>query len=508
MTFHGPTHSLSSGAFRATPDPRPSRLGPAGGVPAAGVSGTGAWVNDVHAQLNRTRVKAVCRPGSPAEVQRIVRRAKDDGAAISVAGGRHAMGGQQFGRDTVLIDTARLDRVLGFDPEEGTVRVEAGIQWPKLIPEVIALQAGDPLSWGIRQKQTGADRLSLGGALAANAHGRGLRLKPLIDDVEAFLLVDAEGVLRRCSRSENAELFRLAVGGYGLFGIIVQVTLRLAPRTKLRRDVEIVDIEDLMAAFEARIADGCLYGDFQFSTDPASEGFLRHGVFACYQPVDPATPALDDQRDLSREDWLKLLHLAHTDRAKAFEFYSRHYLATSGQIYWSDSHQLGTYIDDYHKLLDQQLGATTPASEMITEIYVPRDRLPDFMAAVRRDFRQHEVDFIYGTIRLIERDRESYLAWADQAYACIVFNLHVSHSPSGLEKAAADFRRLIDRGLERNGSFFLTYHRWATREQTLAAYPQFPDFLNLKRHYDPAERFQSNWYRHMKALMEGRFGLD
>jgi FAD/FMN-containing dehydrogenase len=145
---------------------------------------------------------------------------------------------------------------------------------------------------------------------------------------------------------------------------------------------------------------------------------------------------------------------------------------------------------------------------MITEIYVPRNRLVDFMAAARNDFRRHEVDFIYGTIRLIERDRESFLAWARQPYACIVFNLHVPHSPAGLEKAAADFRRLIDRGLERDGSFYLTYHRWATREQTETAYPQFAEFLRHKRHYDPAERFQSSWYRHHKALFEGRFAKD
>ena len=488
MALHAPLET-------ADPDTRPSRFGAA--------SGAGHWVNDIHAQLNRTRVRALCRPSTPAAVQRIVRRAKEEGAAISIAGGRHAMGGQQFGEDTVLIDTSRLDRVIAFDAEEGTVTVEAGIQWPKLIPEVIALQQGAPLQWGIRQKQTGADRLSLGGALAANAHGRGLRFKPLIDDIESFLLVDANGALIRCSRAHNPELFRLAIGGYGLFGVVVQATLRLAPRTKLRRDVEIIDIEELMAGFERRVAEGCLYGDFQFSTDPASDGFLRRGVFACYRPVDPATPVLDDQRDLSRDDWLKLLHLGHTDKAKAFEVYSRHYLATSGQIYWSDSHQLGTYIDDYHKLLDRELGAATPASEMITEIYVPRDRLADFMDAVRRDFRRHRVDFIYGTIRLIEQDRESFLAWADQAYACIVFNLHVPHSPAGMEKAAADFRRLIDRGLERDGSFFLTYHRWATRAQIEAAYPQFPEFLRLKRRYDPEGRFQSSWYRHHRALLEG-----
>src|SRR5207247_1731368 len=102
-------------------------------------------------------------------------------------------------------------------------------------------------------------RLCLGGALSANVHGRGLSMKPIIDDVESFVLVDAEGEVRTCSRTENAELFRLAIGGYGLFGVIVTVTLRLAPRQKLQRVVETTEIDCLMPAFEQRIRDGFLY---------------------------------------------------------------------------------------------------------------------------------------------------------------------------------------------------------------------------------------------------------
>ena len=75
------------------------------------------------------------------------------------------------------------------------------------------------------QKQTGADRLSLAGALSCNAHGRGLTLGPISQQVESFDLMDHTGEIRRCSRSENSELFRLAIGGYGLFGVISRITL-------------------------------------------------------------------------------------------------------------------------------------------------------------------------------------------------------------------------------------------------------------------------------------------
>ncbi len=466
-----------------------------------------AWtVNDLHSRLNPTRVAAIRCPDRPDVLPRLVEEARRDGLPICIAGGRHAMGGQQFGSGCMLVDTAALNRVVRFDAEAGLIEVEAGMQWPELIDWLIREQAGREQQWGIVQKQTGADRLSIGGALSANIHGRGLALPPFIADIEAFTLIDATGALRRCSREENWELFRLAVGGYGLFGLVATVTLRLAPRRKLRREVDLVDVEDVMGLFDERIAEGCLYGDFQFSTDSGSSGFLRRGVMSVYRPVDPATPIPDRQTALSEADWTALLHLAHTDRARAFEVYAAHYRSTSGQVYWSDSHQLGVYVDGYHEAIDRQTGAAVPSTEMITEIYVPRPALPAFMAAVRQDFREHGVDFIYGTVRLIEADTESVLAWARVPWACVVFNLCVAHSRDGLAKAESDFRRLIDRGLEFGGSYFLTYHRWASREQVSAAHPNMPDFLAAKRRHDPEERFQSDWYRHHRALFEAGEG--
>ncbi len=137
---------------------------------------------------------------------------------------------------------------------------------------------------------------------------------------------------------------------------------------------------------------------------------------------------------------------------------------------------------------------------MISEVYVPRPALAGFLAKVRADFREHRVPLIYGTIRFIEKDDESFLPWARERFACIVFNLHVDHSPQGLARAADDFRRLIDRAIEFGGSYFLTYHRWATREQVETCYPKFREFLALKRKHDPEERFQSDWYRHYRAM--------
>ncbi|HEY2109461.1 MAG TPA: FAD-binding oxidoreductase [Candidatus Acidoferrales bacterium] len=457
-------------------------------------------VNDIHSQLNPTSVIEILEPRSLGDVQNIVRSARKDRKPISVAGGRHAMGGQQFGTDTRLIDIRKMNRVLTLDRETGIIEVEAGIEWPELIDSYLALQNEGGQGWGIAQKQTGADRLTMAGTIAANAHGRGLKMKPFVSNVESFVLVDATGAAHICNREENSELFRLVHGGYGLFGVVTSVKLRLVPRRKVERVVEIRTVDDLIAAFEKRIADGFEYGDFQFSIERASDDFLHKGVFSCYRPVPIDASMPPNEKQLTDENWRQLLYLAHTDEKQAFNKYAAYYLSTNGQVYWSDLHQLSIYPDNYHREIDERLHAPYPATEMITEIDVPRTELKAFFDEVREDFRKNETELIYGTVRLIERDDESFLPWAKQAYACTIFNLHVVHSPEGLKRSADAFRRLVDMAARRGGTYYLTYHRYATRKQVESCYPQFAEFLKLKLKYDPEERFQSDWYRHYRTM--------
>jgi len=457
-------------------------------------------VNDVHSQLNPTQVLGISQPRSLEDVQKLVGAARKSRKVVSIAGGRHAMGGQQFGGETLLIDIRKLSRVLNLDRKRGIIEVEAGIEWPELIDGYLALQNGNGQAWGIAQKQTGADRLTIAGTIAANAHGRGLKMKPFVSDVESFVLVDATGTAYTCSRTENPELFRLVHGGYGLFGVVTSVRLRLVPRRKVERVVEIRTMDDLIATFEKRIADGFQYGDFQFSIEQASDDFLHNGVFSCYRPVPMDTPIPSAEKQLTDENWRQLLYLAHTDEKQAFSRYADYYLSTNGQVYWSDLHQLSVYPDNYHREIDEKLHAPYSATEMITEINVPRPELKGFLDEVRGDFRKNRVELIYGTVRLIERDDESFLPWAKQPYACTIFNLHTVHSPEGLGRSEYAFRRLIDMAVRRGGTYYLTYHRYATRNQVESCYPQFAEFLRLKKKYDPEERFQSDWYRHYKTM--------
>jgi FAD/FMN-containing dehydrogenase len=325
---------------------------------------------------------------------------------------------------------------------------------------------------------------------------------PIGEDVEGLTLVDADGEVIECSRERNAELFRLVIGGYGLFGVVVRVTLRLGPRRKLRRLVDIIDIDDAVNAVYRRVADGCIYGDFQYAIDPHDDSFLRRGVMACYRPA-PDDAAVDEgAQNLTREDWLRLLELAHRDKAAAFSRYAQYYLATHGRVYWSDTMQLSTYIPDYSEFLASRglMGDGVQESLVIGEQYVPPGRIIEFLERSRTVLRETGVEDIYGTIRTIRRDETSFLPWARDDFACVIFNLRTPHTPAGIARTHTAFRKLTDAALDLGGGFYLTYHRAATAAQVGRAYAQFREVLAKKERYDPAGVFQSDWYRHYRRL--------
>lgn len=80
----------------------------------------------------------------------------------------------------------------------------------------------------------------------------------------------------------------------------------------------------------------------------------------------------------------------------------------------------------------------------------------------------------------------------------MIFNLRTEHTDAGFRRTENTFRALIDASNGLGGSFFLTYHRYASVAQVEQAYPQFRAWLALKKRYDPDTLFGSSWYLHYR----------
>ncbi len=458
----------------------------------------GLQVNDVHSQLNLTTVRSIVKPKTEKELFKFLRETKHNRLSISICGARHAAGGQEFLTDGELLDVSELNRVVHFDAEAGALTVQGGMRWDKVQEYLDTHQRNQAKTWSVNQKQTGLNTLTISGTAGANAHGQGLALKPFVGDIQSFRLISNDGQKLNCSRKENPELFSLAVGGYGLFGIMLDVTLQLVPAQKVKRNVKLIPVSQLATEFDASLAKGYRYGHWQINIDHTSQNFLTEGYFSVYEPVSNDTPP-SRGADINEVDWLGLVQLAHIDRSKAFSQYAQLLLKSHGAVDWAHEWQNNFYLPDYHAAIDTAT-KSPKATEVLTEFFMPMSQLTDFLLRAREYFRTHNNDIIYSVVRFIDKDDVTFLAWARERYACVIFNFHTVHSADGIAKTMDAYSFLIDKVIEAKGTFYLTYQHVASKKQLLACYPQFEKFLALKEKYDPTEVFQSDWYRWQRQL--------
>src|SRR6516164_9831116 len=169
----------------------------------------------------------ISKPGTDDLIARIRAELKEAAAerrpvAASVA--RHSMGGQSLPRDgtAISLDGGPLE----MDTAAKTYRTSAANRWWDVIRIL------DARGFSPAVMQSNSD-FGVGSTFCVNAHGWPVPHGPFGSTVKAIRMVLADGTLVQCSRTENAELFSLAMGGYGLFGIIVDLDVEMTPNLLL-----------------------------------------------------------------------------------------------------------------------------------------------------------------------------------------------------------------------------------------------------------------------------------
>ena len=159
------------------------------------------------------------------------------------------------------------------------ITVESGATWDE-VQRAIA-----PRGLAIKVMQS-SNIFTVGGTLSANAHGRDVDVMQVVDVVERFGLLLADGRVVEVSRTENPELFSLVIGGYGMYGVILDVTLRVTRDEVYEQRSESVDYREFPAWFARRVK-----GDSDVvlmlarpSIDPDPDRFLKEVVAVTWTP--------------------------------------------------------------------------------------------------------------------------------------------------------------------------------------------------------------------------------
>lgn len=423
------------------------------------------------------------------KLQALVAKSVSENRKISVVGAGKSQGGQTICSEpsSYRISLAKLDKLINLNITKKQVTVQAGMTWRKL-QEYIA-----PHKLAVKIMQSYND-FSIGGSLSVNVHGQDFKSGPLIKTVDSFKLLLANGKIINVSRYENKELFGLVIGGYGLFGIITEVTLNVTDDILMERKTKIIDSKYLARYFETQVKNN---PSIEFYSARFSLGFsdlLDKAIVVYYKKTNLIDPALFNlQSSINSSSLIQIMLRQYFSLMKESEFVKNTRFVLE-KLYFerpkiiSRNNFMGFSIEQLPKDDRNSL-------YILQEYFIPYNQLNDFVDYLRMIVKEYKINLLNVTARHITADKESLLTVTPQESCALVLYVHLKRDNKIYEKTVEWTKKLIDKALEFKGTYYLPYHLIATKEQFQKAYPSFNLFISLKKVYDPREIFTNNLYQ-------------
>ena len=423
------------------------------------------------------------------QLQEVLAEARAGGLKVSIAGSQHSQGGHTYYDDAIVLQMHSFNEVLEIDKEKLQIRVESGCTWDQL-QRVLAPQG---LAMHVMQS---SNIFTVGGTLSANAHGRDIFVTDIVEVVDSFRLMLASGEIVQVSRDTNPELFSLVIGGYGMYGVILDVTLNIHVDELYEQHAVLMDYSEFPAYFASHIEDNREISLLlaRPSIDPAPGSFLKEIAVVTWEHTTGEAPpyVLSEEKNVTRDKFFFGASRS-LDAMKSFRWYAqkRVELGTTSARIVSRNNAMRPPVAplallDYYSVDD---------TEIIQEYYVPTRNFVPFMDAMRSILTEHDLNVMSSTVRYVKANDETALAYApDEDVFAIIQVSNVSLSEEGQRTAEAATLALVDAAIELDGTYYLTYQLYPTPEQLHRAYPTAAWAFERKRHYDPNELFMSLFY--------------
>lgn len=433
-------------------------------------------------RLQSEQVSRVVNVKTTADIQHAVQEAKAQQLRISMAGAKHSQGGHTFAPKAIVLNMKGYNQILSLDKKSKVIRVQSGATWEDI------QQYLQPHQLAVSVMQS-SNIFTVGGSLSANVHGRDPRYGPLIETVESFHLLLADGTIKHVSRTENDELFRLVIGGFGLFGVILDVDLKVvddqlyeAKTTKVHYKQFTEYYKNNVLQQPVQLAIGRL------SIDP--HHLLDEMYVTTYQPTtitpDKDVYTLQEEQHVERNKFF--ISLARDfDWGKSLFWRLQQQYAPKQQII-SRNNAMRPEI----KFLDYYSEKNT---DILQEYFVPTDQYAAFIDELRKIVRTNEANLINVTVRYIRKNEEAYLSYAKNDGFAIVVLFNQALTTEGKRNMEITTQQIIDASIRHNGTYYLIYQLYPSSKQLQTVYPKVGDFFAKKLHYDPELLFMNMFYK-------------
>lgn len=444
---------------------------------------------DDESRMSLTAVAETWRvPPTAVEAERqlvaLVARARREHLPVSVAGARHSMGAHTIAAGGLVVDMLPF-REMTLSPDGHVLTVGAGALWKDVLPFL------DRQGRSIAVMQSDAS-FSVGGSLSTNVHGWQVPFPPIASTVRAFRLVLPDGRVVRCSRTEHADLFSLVLGGYGLFGIILDADIETVPNRWLRT-ARVPTTADSLAGLFRRTVDGdsavaMAYG--RLSVAPSR--FLRDAVLTVYRAeAPPGSPPLAPPHPSRFLPLVRTIFRGSvgSDYGKEFRWDVERRFASRFTPEFVTANALLEGDTDLYTNRDEA------RTDILHEYFLPPERLAAWLDRVRPILQTSGLDLLNATVRDVRADHDTVLRFAPTDRLGVVLFFSQARTPLAEEQMTALTRALVDAALDEGGTYYLPYRGHATREQFARSYPSAPEFWAAKARVDPDTLFQNGFYR-------------
>ncbi|MGM0834826.1 MAG: FAD-binding oxidoreductase [Bacillota bacterium] len=433
------------------------------------------------------RVERVMEAENRSDLQKIIKEANEKGFKISLAGLQHSQGGHTYYKDGVVLDMRSMDKILEIDEENKTIRVEAGASWEDV------QQAITPNGLALKVTQS-QSIFTVGGSLSVNAHGRDIRFGPMAGTVKEMTLLTPTGEIITVTRDDTEEWMKYVFGGYGLFGIILDVTLELTENEVYTIQTEELKTEEYEDYFN-RLMDDDKTAMHYARVSVAPETFLEEMYAINYD----YTGETDKDTPLKNEQGVRLSKLALDIGRKGGKL---------EDLFWeSQRHYIGS-IDGKTITRNNVMRSestfmeyTTPGRvEVLQEYFLPVDSYEEYLQDLkkllasndsREDFKVHNI-----TVRYASKDEVTALNYATENMLGLVILIQHGLKEDEIEDAKEIIQDWTDLTLGHGGTYYLPYYRYQTKEQFRESFPDWEKFQDEKLKRDPNEVFQNLFYEY------------
>ena len=454
-------------------------------VVSAGPLNTGkneVLINDV-SRLNQTSVREIYKALDEDGIRNKLLEAARLNLKVSMAGQRHSQGGHQFSQDGIVLDMLSFNKILSLDQKNKVLTVQIGATWDQIQRYI------NPFNLSIKVMQT-SNIFTVGGSMSLNIHGRDPNFSTIRDSIRSFRLMRADGKIVNVNRDENAELFNLVIGGMGLFGVILDVDIELSDNVTYEKKVQYMDYQQYPEFFEQNIRNNELVGlhGAALSIAPGKR-FMKEMSETTYLKSDQVlnSAVLGEEENVFRNKFLLDLSRKYAWGKKLRWFLQKKLIDESNQnkpVSRNNAMREPIKFLEYYSKQD---------TDILQEYFIPKENFISFIDGLREIIVKEKINLIHAGVRYLPKDNESMLSYAQNDSFSVVLYINQKISDEEINRAKEWTRKIVDLALDNQGSYYLAYQVYPSKEQLVRAYPKFDEFVKKKNLYDSAGLFRNKF---------------